>query len=136
MSLVIDASVIAAVFLNERDAPAAAALLRDADRLVAPDLLTLEVSSALGRRVRRGQLLAADAKKAFDSLPAAAIRLVPHRPLLAAAFALSLSLRHAIHACLYLALAQAEGVGLATLDRHMATHAAGLGIPLWNPEAA
>jgi len=104
--------------------------------LTSPDLLELEVASALTRRVRRGLLTDANALAAAARVSRLPIRLTPHGRLLAAAFALSLSLRHPIHDCLYLALAQAEGAGLATFDRRLATLARQLGIALWTPETA
>lgn len=137
MILIVDASVIAALFLREPDADAAERLVFAPDGLLAsPDLLELEVASALTRRVRRNLLAAADAVAATSRLRRLPIRLRPHGPLLGAAVELSLSLRHAVQDCLYLAHAQAEGVGLATFDQRLADLAGQLGIPLWTPEVA
>lgn len=135
--MIVDASVVAALFLRDPGAEASERLVfAPRAALAGPDFLELEVASALTRRVRRNLLAEAEAIAAVASLPRLPIRLVAHGPLLRAAFALSLTLRHAIQDCLYLALAQAEGAGLATFDRRLATHAAALGITLWTPETA
>lgn len=135
MALIVDASVVAALFLRDPGAEAAERLIFAADAaLASPDLLELEVASALTRRARRGLLTDADALAAVTRVSRLPIRLTPHGGLLGAAVALSLAHRHAIHDCLYLALAQAEGAGLATFDRRLATLARQLGIALWTPE--
>jgi len=136
LALIVDASVVAALFLRDPGADAAEQLVFESgERLAAPDVLELEVASALTRRARRALLTETDARAALVRVSRLPIRFTPHRPLLAAACALSLSLRHAIHDCLYLALAQTEGAGLATFDHRLATLARQLGIALWTPEA-
>jgi len=68
-TLVVDASVAVKWFLPEPDAEPAVALLRAGHRLIAPDLLWIEVASVLWKVVRRGSLTAGPARGA--TLPAA-----------------------------------------------------------------
>ena len=132
--VVLDASVLAAVFLVEPEGARAEAMMRAARRLAAPDILPLEVGSALTRRVRRGELAAEDARRALGELGGAGVRLHSHLPLLGPATELSLAHRHPLPDCLYLALAREEGASLATFDRRLAALAERIAIPLWSPE--
>lgn len=135
--IVVDASLVAALFLGETSAPAAERLLfARRDALQAPDLLPLEVASALTRAARGGRLPPPDAAAAVDRLPALPITLRSHGPLLRRAVAISLEIRHAVQDCLYLALAEANRDRLATFDRRLAALAVQLGIPLWTPDPA
>ena len=134
--VVVDASLVVALFLNEDETAAAEALvLGEARRpLASPDLLALEVGSALTRRVRRRLLGPEHVGPLMARLARLGIRLRPHAPLLGAALDLSLAHRHALPDCLYLALAREEGAALATLDSRLAALAERLAVPLWSPE--
>jgi predicted nucleic acid-binding protein len=135
--VVLDASLVVALFLNEDETAAAEALvLGEARRpLASPDLLALEVGSALTRRVRRRLLAPEHVGPLMSRLARLAIRRHPHAPLLGPALDLSLAHRHALPDCLYLALAREEGAALATFDRRLAALAERLSIPLWSPDA-
>jgi predicted nucleic acid-binding protein len=139
--VVVDASVVLSLFLEEEEGAAAEALLlAGADRpaLSAPEVLEFEVASALTRRVRRATLPAEHVLPLMARLPRLGIRAHPVGPLLPAAVALSLENRHGVPDCLYLALARAEGASaLATFDRRLVALARRLAIPLWPfPEAS
>jgi predicted nucleic acid-binding protein len=54
--IVIDASMAAKGFLPEAGSEEAPRLLTSADKLIAPDLIRVEVATAMTRRVRLGEL--------------------------------------------------------------------------------
>ncbi|MFP5404778.1 MAG: type II toxin-antitoxin system VapC family toxin [Gammaproteobacteria bacterium] len=54
--IVIDASVATKWFLPEADSEQAAALLQIGEKLFAPELIRIEVASAITRRARLGEL--------------------------------------------------------------------------------
>ena len=87
--------------------------------LEAPDLLLIECANILWKKVRLGDLVAAEAKERLDLLFRSPVRLAASRDLLAPALELSLDLRHPVYDCLYLALAQLRGVPLVTADERL-----------------
>lgn len=120
--IVVDASLAAKWILWEGDSPAALGLLA-ANRvaLCGPDLLFVEVASAIVRRANENKALAADALLALEKWTVVwsghAVR--THRVTQARLFAagrLALELGHQICDCVYLALAMEIGAELATCD--------------------
>jgi len=73
-TVVVDASVAVKWFLPEAGANPAVAMLRAGHRLIAPDLLWIEVASVLWKVARRGALTADEAERmasdgtVYDSL--------------------------------------------------------------------
>ena len=120
---VLDASVGLKLLVDE-DGSAAAATLLDGPRLVAPELIHVEVANALWRMVKVGRLSgdeAADALSLFGRLPLR--RRVNDRELVAEAYRLSRLLDHPVYDCLYLALAMEEGAPVVTADTRFVTAA-------------
>ena len=122
-----DASVIAKWFLPEAGSEAALALRRDAPLLV-PSLLWAEVGNILWKGCRKQWLTADAARRALHFLDRPGLlEAVPTESLAPAAFALSLDLDHPLYDCLYLALAEREGVPLVTADRRFLERARAAG---------
>jgi predicted nucleic acid-binding protein len=92
------------------------ALLVGDDQVIAPDLVTLEVASALSKKVRYFALPEAMARRSIAGLSQFIDEMIATDPLLDAAFALSLHLSHAVQDCVYLALAIERDCVLATVD--------------------
>jgi predicted nucleic acid-binding protein len=119
--IVLDASVVAKAYLEEVGSDESAAVLTSAEKLVAPELIRLEVCAALSRRVRRGELEAAEARARCDHwlerLHRGLFALTPDRDLMTDAFELASELKHALQDCLYLAVARRFDVPLITADR-------------------
>ncbi len=118
--IVVDASVVAAWFVDEADSDKARALLAQPHELVAPDLLSLEVGSVLLRAVRRKDLDLRDCAHALATILPGAVQTLPAEGHVPAA--LRLATRHggAIYDAVYVALAQSIGAPLLTGDEAQA----------------
>jgi predicted nucleic acid-binding protein len=112
--LVIDASIAIKWVVQEAQTHEALTLRKHT--LLAPDLLVAECANILWKKALRGELTVDEATAAALLLEKADIELAPMRTLLAAAVALAIRLNHAAYDCLYLALAEREGVAFATAD--------------------
>jgi predicted nucleic acid-binding protein len=117
--LVVDASALLLVLLREPGWDEVLALLA-AEEPIAPELIVAETANALWRRVRTGGRSAEQAREVLADAMAPISRLVPMAPLRARALDLALRRDHPVYDCLYVALAQREGVPLLTADRRLA----------------
>jgi predicted nucleic acid-binding protein len=119
--IVLDASVAAKAYLEEIGSDEATAVLTSKEKLLAPELIRLEVCAALCRRVRVGELDADEARVRNEHwlgrLQKGLFSLTPDQDLLSEAVELSTGLKHAVHDCLYLAIARRFDVPLITADR-------------------
>ena len=116
MEVVVDASVAVKWFVEEPGTPAARDRLAGHVRLVAPDLVVVEVCNALWRRVRAGGIDEAQARAAIDLVARYYEELVPAAGLSERAFAIALELGHPVYDCFYLALAEKRGTQVLTAD--------------------
>lgn len=128
MVAVIDASVLAKLFLPELGSDLAERVVSSHRIIFVPDLACIEVASALLRAHRnatvseefaRSQLVA---WRQFTEL--GSVRLVPFGELLMQAEDLSMQLRHPLADCLYLALAAQRDIPLVTADKPFVEKAA------------
>jgi predicted nucleic acid-binding protein len=119
-SAVVDASVVVRWIVPEKGASEALALLARSIDWLAPRLMLSEVASALRRKVMAGELTAALAADGLDFIlgivARGALRLHRDETVIRSALALSVALQRKVPDCLYLALAEDIGVGLATAD--------------------
>jgi predicted nucleic acid-binding protein len=122
-SFVIDASVAAKLHFFEGGSDQAAAFVEDADRLVAPDLLFIEMASIAAKNVRR-KIASRDrarlAVAAVTELLDAAVSLSDLAP---RAFELAAAHGFSAYDGAYLALAEAEGIELVTADEKLVRRA-------------
>jgi predicted nucleic acid-binding protein len=125
MGLIIDASVAVKWFIHESDSEAARLILDRDEVLLAPDLLVVEVCNTAWRRSRIGDISQAQCRAIADRILKTPVGLRPTAPLAPAATAIALALDHAIYDCFYLALAEIEGMRLATADRRFLAKLAG-----------
>jgi predicted nucleic acid-binding protein len=116
-ALVIDAGVAVKWVIEEEGTPQALALLRHA--LAAPDLLVAECANILRKKVRLSELSSQEANFAAGLLARADIELMPMRPHLQAATKLAIALDHPAYDCVYIVLAEAEGVRFVTADARL-----------------
>jgi predicted nucleic acid-binding protein len=119
--IVLDANVAAKWYLPERGTEAAVELMTGPLRLFAPDLIRLEVLSAITRRVRVGEATSAEAaaqcQRWLDYLSEGGVVLIPEADVLANAVKLSMKVKHPLFDCLYLAAAHQLDAPILTADR-------------------
>ena len=112
--LVIDASVAVKWVIEEEGSKEALALRGLA--LTAPDLLIAQCADIVWKKVRRSELSEREAAFAAGLLARADIDLVAMRPYLETAVRIALALDHPAYDCVYIALAEAEGLRSVTAD--------------------
>jgi predicted nucleic acid-binding protein len=116
--LAVDASVLAVALADDgHDGDQARARLRG-ERLTAPELVDLEVTSVWRRQLRDGAMDARRAALALADLTALPLRRAPHRALLPRCWELRGNLT--IYDASYVALAEALEVTLLTGDARLA----------------
>jgi predicted nucleic acid-binding protein len=125
MTLVVDASVVIKLYVDEVGSERARHDLALAKALIAPGLLLAEVGNVLWRLARRGELSDAQLTKIPIELPLLFDDLVPIRELLVAALAIAREIDHPVYGCFYLALAQERGAPLVTADKRLVARVAG-----------
>ncbi|MDR3535261.1 MAG: type II toxin-antitoxin system VapC family toxin [Acetobacteraceae bacterium] len=108
--------------------------LRERHRFLAPDLLAVECTNILWKKVRLGELTAEEASLACGILAGAGIELCPMRPLMRPALRLALALDHSAYDCAYLVLALQAGVPFATADGRLVRKVAGCSSEVSVPE--
>lgn len=120
---VLDASVAVRWVVPERGSEEAAELLVEAIGWVAPRLLLVESAAALRRKIVAGELAAEQGLQALEALLQAVadgvVRLADDEEIVPSAVTLALTLAHKVPDCVYLALAEREGLGLVTADRRL-----------------
>lgn len=114
--LVVDASVAVKWFLPEEDSAMAVGLLDGRHRLLAPDLLWIELAAAAWKIARRGGLSPAEAEQIVCDAAAYPVESMESRPLLPIATRLATQLDRIVYDCLYLALAERETARVVTAD--------------------
>ena len=116
--IAVDASVVAVALADDGpDGDQARARLRG-ERLTAPELVDLEVTSVWRRQVRDGAMDARRAALALADLTALPLRRAPHRALLARCWELRDNLT--VYDAAYVALAEALEVTLLSGDGRLA----------------
>lgn len=117
---VVDASVVLKLFLLETNSQKASILLESEARLLAPDILRVEVGSVLTKYVRRGLMDASQCRKQCEEflvmLNQSRIVMLDSEIDFPNALMFSLQLNHALADCIYLALAQRFDALLITAD--------------------
>lgn len=121
--IVVDASIaIKWLVFEERSAEARALITQD-ERLIAPDLVSLEVHGAVLRLYRANTLTEKQARELLDAwrglLADGVLILQPHEDIFDRAVEIALRIRHTLTDCLYLALAEQSGARLVTADRKL-----------------
>ncbi len=121
MTLIVDASVLLAIYLEEPASAAARAALAG-EALMAPQLVLAELANGVWRAAR---ITPDMASQEMARVPAFFTALVDLKPLAAIALGLALRRDHPAHDCFYVALAMREAAPLITADRRLAERSAG-----------
>jgi predicted nucleic acid-binding protein len=116
--IVVDASVVATALADDTDVGRRVRTRLAGEALYAPELIDLEVASAVRRLLAAQKLIPERATAAITDLRAMEMRRVPHRPLLARCW----DLRDNATICdaAYIALAEALRAPLLTADQRLA----------------
>lgn len=125
MTWIVDSSVAVKWVVPEVSSDNADRLLAGPDDLLAPDLLLVEVASALWKKTTRKELSTREADRALVLLGESGVDLRPTALLLGRAMALARRLRHPVYDCVYLALAEREHAALVTADARLLRRVAG-----------
>ena len=127
----VDASVAVQWFAREPGSEASAVLVEGNQPLVAPDIMPLEVANALWKKLRHGDVPAADLQPAVTRILASDITLVPTLTLLERAVRLAVEINHPVYDCVYLVLAEERGAPLASIDERLRAAARARGLRVW-----
>ena len=119
MSLVIDASVVVKWVIPEALSDRADRVRDHEGDIRAPDLLLIEVANALWRKTLAREISPREADTALDLVQRSGLDLRGTPPLVPRAMELARRLGHPVYDCVYLALAEREGVPLVTADQRL-----------------
>jgi predicted nucleic acid-binding protein len=118
--IVVDASVAVKWFLPETGSEEVTLLLSGTNKLIAPDLIRVEVAAAITRRVRLGELPEDEAMPICDAwlkaLSDGVVTLTAAQDDLTEAIKLAMEIKHPLQDCLYLAVAMRLKAVLVTSD--------------------
>ena len=117
MTLLVDASVAIKWIAREPDSERANALLLH--DLAAPDFLLIELTNILWKKVRKGELVEAQALAGLATVQDT-LEFLPVRGLERRALEIGLMLQHATYDCFYLALGELVGMRVLTADLRFA----------------
>lgn len=117
MNLVVDASVVVAILTDLPSGAHATARFAAATSLRAPELLDLEILSALRRLRRHGEISEPDARRVLNRFARLPVLRVSHRHLVSQIW--ELRDRLTAYDAAYVALAQALDGTVLTLDRRL-----------------
>ena len=118
---VVDASVVIKWFVPEIDSDAARRLLKHDHQYFAPDLVFAEISNAIWKKVRRGELSSPQGRDLVKDLGSIAVETMPVRTLASDAYSLAISTGCSVYDATYLALAVRLGTKMLTADERLAT---------------
>jgi len=123
-SFVIDASVAVKWYIPEPLSEAAVQYLqlykKDKARLLAPDLLTIEVGNTLWKKMRTSEITGDDARAILHALTDyCPLKLTPSCELMPAALELAIAMGVTVYDSVYIALAIAASAMLVTADKEM-----------------
>ncbi|HET9810632.1 MAG TPA: type II toxin-antitoxin system VapC family toxin [Sphingomicrobium sp.] len=116
MTRLVDTSVAVKWLAAERDSDAARALI--GEPLVAPDLMLAELSNAVWKKWRRGQMVIEQVKLA-QPFVASFVELVPTTSFAEEALRIAIELEHPVYDCFYLAASAALELKLVTADSRL-----------------
>lgn len=123
--VVLDASVLIKLYLNEDGSRRAVNAVKKAQALQAPDLLWSEAGNILWKYVRRGEIDAVDAEAILGEMLQMPIAATPSAELISQALEIANEYDRSVYDSLYLALAvRVDGVML-TADKRLVNSLAG-----------
>ena len=118
--LVLDASAAIEAVLGRSQALEIVEYLEHADRVTVPDLYFAEISNALWKYVRNGDLLLEDAQTMLSIATSLPDDVLPARELATEALATATAFDHPVYDALYAVTARREGAAVCTIDQRLA----------------
>ena len=128
MIVVVDAGVATMWFVPERHSDRAAPLLAPEYQLVAPDLIRIEVRSAVLKAIRRDEMTLEDGEEALGTLLPAAVSTLRSEDHIETAFDIAQRHGGSIYDAIYIALALSLDAPISTNDVEMAATARKAGV--------
>jgi predicted nucleic acid-binding protein len=132
MRYVLDTSVALQWVLNEPSSPKARQLRDDFRKNVhepiAPDTFVVEAAHALTKAERQKVIQVGDAEVLLADILSTPPQLFPFLPLVARAVEISSKMRVGVYDCLFVALAEREGLDLITVDMKLVSNLKGFPI--------
>lgn len=127
--LVIDSSVAVKLAVAEEHYDIALRLSSSDEDFIVPSLLWAELSNALWKKARRGEIDKTHVAEAVIGVQSVVTETVPIEILHADALRIALALDHPVYDCMYLALAELRDIVIVTDDKGLlrAARAGGLG---------
>lgn len=123
--IVLDASVLIKLFINEEGSRRAVNAVKKADALLAPDLIWSEVGNILWKYVRRDELDRDAAMSILQDMLQMPILITASKDLAPVALALATQNDRTVYDCLYLALAVQARCIVLTADQKLVNALAG-----------
>ena len=114
--LVVDASVAVKWFVPEERSAEADEVASSGCALRAPNLIRIEVASALTKKARRKLVQPAHVSEYVGLLPRYFEQIGDHEPMMAAAIAMSVEIDHPLYDCIYVEMARMQEATLVTDD--------------------
>ena len=118
MTLVVDASVAAKWFIQEPETPFAD-VIRNAESVIAPDLIIAEVMNAAWKHVRLRHISPEHARSIALNLPQAFAKVISSVELAVRALEIAVALDHPVYDAFYIALAEHAETILVTADENL-----------------
>lgn len=123
--IVVDASVIIKLYFQEDDSLVAEQRLAQAEELLAPELIWIEIANAIWKRRRRGEISDAAASGILMQAMRLPLHIHPSADLLDDALRLAIGHDRTVYDSLYLALAVGTRSVMVTADRRLVRSLAG-----------
>jgi predicted nucleic acid-binding protein len=117
--IVIDASVLIKLYIDEVGSPDAEQAVKAADTILAPDLLLPEIGNVLWKYVRRGDLSARDANQIISDILQMPIRFSASQDLIESALRIAIETNRTVYDSLYVALALQAATTMLTADERL-----------------
>jgi predicted nucleic acid-binding protein len=116
---VVDASVVAVAFFQEKHADRARRLLVAGGALLAPDLIYAELANVIWKRHACGEIDGGYAGRLLTDVRSLPLEITPCGDLAEAALELALRLGRSVYDCLYLALAVKTRSVMVSADKRL-----------------
>ena len=123
-----DASVLGAAFFEEADTRAARRFLIESSRLIAPSLLMFEIASIAAKKTWKGLVTPEVCERAIGDTPTLVLLVAPTVELTVAAYRYASDHKISAYDASYLALADATGLKVVTLDEKLVARAGACGL--------